>query len=103
MKWVRETVPRTLSRVRAWSTDRPTGVVPTMWRAHAAWRASVVRRPKSAAVSRRSCRRGVTPARSATVRSSIATAVRVKRSSVSVNPWKSKNGRAARPCRPGSS
>ena len=57
------------------------GVDPTMCRAHAAWRASTVSRPNSAATSPLSWTCGVTPASSATVRSSIATAVFVNAAS----------------------
>ena len=54
-----------------------------MLRAHAAWRASTVSSPNSAAVRPRSWILGVMPPSSATVRSSIATAVRVNAASVS--------------------
>jgi hypothetical protein len=93
MKCVRVSVAPTLSSERGSSNDVAAGVVLTMLRAQAAWRASVVSSVNRAAVSRRSCMRGVTPLSRATVRSSIATAVRVKLLSLSVTPWKSKNGR----------
>jgi hypothetical protein len=95
MKCVRAIAPRTEGRSRARSNVSGAGVEPTIRRAQAACRASTVRRPNSAAVRLRSRTCGATPVSSATVRSSMATAVRVKAASVSVASPKSKNGLAS--------
>src|SRR5215216_4498174 len=94
MKRVPRTARPTSASVFGSSNAFATGAKPPIRLAHAACRASVVSSENTAAVSLRSWNVDAWPASSATVRSSIATAVLVKAASLSVMPRKLKNGLA---------